>query len=133
MYRLIKQQRNVKFNFPPKQEFPIGYSNGWGGCFFSTFLADLKLAVETVRELSLPFGVVINQCDIGDNQVEVYCRKEEISILEQIPHDRSAAEDYSRGYLLVESSKDMRAYFDRLADKVLDTNRELSTRRLASS
>ncbi len=95
-------------------------------------LNDLKLAVETVRELSRPFGVVINQCDIGDSQVEAYCRKEEIPILEQIPHDRSVAEDYSRGHLLVESSKDMRAYFNRLADKVLAANRESSTSKSAS-
>lgn len=63
-------------------------------------LNDLKLAVEMVRALHLPFGVIINRADIGDDRVDKYCRDEQIEILLKIPFDRSIAESYSRGDLI---------------------------------
>jgi len=60
-------------------------------------LHDLKLAVDMARELDLPFGVVINRADIGDNRVVDYCQTQNIDILLQIPHDRRIAEAYSKG------------------------------------
>jgi MinD superfamily P-loop ATPase len=63
-------------------------------------LHDLKLAVETMRELKKPFGVVINRHGIGNAGVESYCREEGIDIIARIPNDRLAAELYSRGELL---------------------------------
>lgn len=60
-------------------------------------LHDLTLAVETVRKLGLPFGVVINRADSGDDRVVQYCQKEGIRILLQIPELRKIAEAYSRG------------------------------------
>jgi MinD superfamily P-loop ATPase len=60
-------------------------------------LHDLKLAVETMRELALPFGVIVNRADAGDDQVDSYCLAEHIPILLRIPDDRRIAEAYSRG------------------------------------
>jgi MinD superfamily P-loop ATPase len=65
-------------------------------------LHDLSLAVETVRELEIPFGVVINRIGIGDNRVHAFCGQEGIPILLEIPDDRRIAEAYSRGDLLVD-------------------------------
>jgi MinD superfamily P-loop ATPase len=62
---------------------------------------DLVLAVETVRKLEQPFGVVINRSDIGDDRVERYCAEENIDLLAQIPDDRRIAEEYSRGHAMV--------------------------------
>jgi MinD superfamily P-loop ATPase len=64
-------------------------------------LHDLKLAVETVRMLNIPFGVVINRSDAGDNRVVEYCKKENIRLLLQIPESRKIAEAYSRGEILL--------------------------------
>ena len=63
-------------------------------------LNDLKLAVDLVRILQLPFGVVINRADIGDDRTELYCRQEQITVLGRIPDDRRIAEAYSRGELV---------------------------------
>ncbi|OQY32377.1 MAG: ATPase [Spirochaetaceae bacterium 4572_59] len=63
-------------------------------------LHDLKLAVDTVRQLGKPFAVVINRHGIGDNNVEKYCEEEGIEIIAMIPNDRKIAETYSRGELL---------------------------------
>ncbi len=60
-------------------------------------LNDLKLAVETMRELGKPMAVVINRSGIGNDAVEDYCRAEGISVLAKLPNDRQAAELYSRG------------------------------------
>lgn len=63
-------------------------------------LNDLKLAVETVRELNKKFGVVINRFGTGNNNVELYCEKENIPIIAKIPDKREIAELYSKGKLL---------------------------------
>ncbi|RKX25090.1 MAG: (4Fe-4S)-binding protein, partial [Candidatus Zixiibacteriota bacterium] len=44
-------------------------------------LNDLKLAIGMMREIDLPFGVVINRSDIGDNRTDEYCHDEKIDIL----------------------------------------------------
>ena len=64
-------------------------------------LHDLVLAVETVRLLAIPFGVIINRSDSGDARVVEYCEKEKIRLLLQIPESRKIAEAYSRGETLL--------------------------------
>lgn len=66
-------------------------------------LNDLRLAVETLRELKIPFGVVINRSDIGDDKVRDYCHEENIPVLMSIPMDRNIAVAYSKGHTIVES------------------------------
>ena len=60
-------------------------------------LNDLKQAVEMVRAMKLPLGVVINRSDRGDGQTLRYCRSRRIDVLAEIPDDRELAEAYSRG------------------------------------
>ena len=66
-------------------------------------LNDLCLAVDTLRELKIPFGVIINRSDIGDQQVQDYCQKENIPVLMTIPMDRNIAVAYSKGLTIVET------------------------------
>jgi len=60
-------------------------------------LHDLRLAVEVVRELGIPFGVVVNRTGVGDDCVHRFCGEWEIPILTELPDDRRIAEAYSRG------------------------------------
>jgi MinD superfamily P-loop ATPase len=60
-------------------------------------LHDLRIAVEVVRVLGLPFGVVINRDGSGDDAVNEYCRREGIPVILRVPHDRQIAELYSTG------------------------------------
>jgi MinD superfamily P-loop ATPase len=62
-------------------------------------LSDLRLAVQMVRELGLPFGVAVNRAGAGDRAVYEYCAAEGISVLLEIPNDRRIAQAYSRGQL----------------------------------
>lgn len=69
-------------------------------------LNDLILAVEVVKKLKIPFGVVINRCDIGDDKVELYCKENKIPILMSIPFDRKIAELYSKGIPFIKEQKE---------------------------
>jgi MinD superfamily P-loop ATPase len=60
-------------------------------------LHDLMLAVELLRQLGIPHGVVLNKCDVGDNKVQEYCQENNIPILLFIPWDKEIAVTYSRG------------------------------------
>jgi MinD superfamily P-loop ATPase len=60
-------------------------------------LHDLKITVEVLRKMSVPFGVVVNRAGIGDNKVYGYCKEEKIPLLLEIPYQRKIAELYSRG------------------------------------
>lgn len=65
-------------------------------------LNDFTLAVETVRELDIPCGVVLNRAGVGNGKVSEYCQKENVPILLTIPLDTEIARLYSRGIPLVE-------------------------------
>ncbi len=81
-------------------------------------LHDLKLAVATMRKLGLPFGVVINRADIGDERVETYCAAESVPLLLKIPDDRRIAEAYARGVMMIEAVPQMRVTLASLWDRV---------------
>ena len=74
-------------------------------------LHDLKLAVEAVRLLGIPCGLVINRADIGDNKVFDYAERENLPILLTIPFDRRIAEAYSQGRNIVEVFPEWRERF----------------------
>jgi MinD superfamily P-loop ATPase len=81
-------------------------------------LNDLSLAVNMVRELKIPFGVIVNRMGIGDDRVHRYCEKKDITILLEIPDDRNIAESYSRGVLMVDALPEYRNLFQSLIAKV---------------
>lgn len=60
-------------------------------------LNDLRLAVQMIRHLGIPHGMVVNRSDSGDDRVREYCKAENIELLLEIPDDRRVAEAYSRG------------------------------------
>ena len=81
-------------------------------------LNDLALAVETVRVLGIPHGVVINRAGSGDDRVKEYCAAEDIEILLEIPDDRRIAEAYARGLILLDSIPEIRPLFASLAARI---------------
>ncbi|OHB61737.1 MAG: (4Fe-4S)-binding protein [Planctomycetes bacterium RBG_13_60_9] len=81
-------------------------------------LNDLELAVGMVRALKLPFAVIINRCDMGDDGVVQYCRREGIDVAMEIPNDRKIAEAYSRGQMVVDVMPEYTAEFRRLYERI---------------
>jgi len=77
-------------------------------------LHDLTLAVDTLREVDIPFGVVINKDGIGDDRVLDYCAEQKIPVLARIPHDRRVATAYARGQLVSDLLPEYRVVFQNL-------------------
>ncbi|NVN90788.1 MAG: P-loop NTPase [Desulfuromonadales bacterium] len=84
-------------------------------------LHDLNLAVDMVRELQIPFGVVVNRMGIGDHRVHTFCKQEGIPVILEIPDDRRIAEAYSRGELIVDALPEYRSLFQGLLVNVYAT------------
>ena len=60
-------------------------------------LHDLKIMVEVLDKIKIPFGVVINRAGIGDKKIYEFCEDKEIPILLEIPFQKRIAELYSQG------------------------------------
>lgn len=82
-------------------------------------LHDLSLAVRTIRNMGIPFAVVINRCTIGDERVNSFCAAEHIPILAEIPDDRRIAEAYAQGISLVSVGEEYRRLMDKLLTAVI--------------
>jgi len=81
-------------------------------------LNDLKLAVEMVRLLGIPLGVLVNRAGAGDRRVYNFCRQERIEVLLELPDDRRIAEAYSRGELIVDTLPEYRPAFEMLLKRI---------------
>ena len=84
-------------------------------------LHDLILAVEVLKKLNIPHGVVLNKCDIGDHKVEEYCKKNGIPLLLSIPLDREIAVAYSQGIPIVKINSSYEQKFIQLFQKIVQT------------
>ena len=81
-------------------------------------LNDLILAVEVLRKLNIPFGVVINRSDLGDKKTDAYCCQENIPVLMRIPFKREIASAYSKGISIVEAFPEYNKDFQELLDNI---------------
>ena len=113
----IDKNKNVILDAPPGASCPVIETiSGSDYCILVTEptpfgLHDLKLAVEVARHIEIPFGVIINRDGIGDNKVDLFCRKENIPILLKIPHAEIISNLYSRGVPFVEELSNWREKF----------------------
>ncbi|WP_025640504.1 nucleotide-binding protein [Schnuerera ultunensis] len=65
-------------------------------------LHDLKMAVELVKTLHIPFGLIINKYDEKNQYLNKYIDEENINLLGHIPYKREIAESYSKGETLLD-------------------------------
>ncbi len=92
-------------------------------------LHDLQLAHETVKELGIPCGLVINRADLGDSKVQEYAKDNNLPILLEIPYSKQIAELYSRGIMMVDELPEWREVFRNL---YVDIERQVITARSPS-
>lgn len=91
-------------------------------------LHDLALAVETVRQLGVPCGVIINRAVSGETRVHDFCQREKIPVLLEIPLDREIAKLYSEGITLAAGKPEWQADFTGLYNKIKGAIHERSRR-----
>jgi MinD superfamily P-loop ATPase len=48
-------------------------------------LHDLKLAVEVLQNFNIPGGIIINRSDLGDDNVQAFCKEQNLPVLMEIP------------------------------------------------
>lgn len=81
-------------------------------------LSDMKLVVQLLRDMKIPFGVVINKFDEDENIVKKYCDNEKIEIIGTIPFDRKIAEAYSKGEIIADTLPEYRENFETILKRV---------------
>jgi len=62
-------------------------------------LNDLKLAIDVLKTIDTPFGVVINKYEESFTELQSYLEENRITTFLKIPFDRKIAETYSEGIL----------------------------------
>ena len=87
---------------------------------------DLKLAVEVIRVLGIPLGVVVNRADLDGRPTRAYCAARRIPILLEIPDDRRIAEAYSRGELACDALPEYKETFRGLLESIWGDSRVIS-------
>ncbi len=81
-------------------------------------LNDFKLAVNMIREIGIPIATVINRSDMGNEELKLFCIKESIKILAELPDDRRVAEAYSRGELAIDIIPEYKQIYANLANAI---------------
>jgi MinD superfamily P-loop ATPase len=121
----INRTRTVIVDAPPGTSCPvIAAVKGSDFCILVTEptpfgLNDLILAVEVLRKLKIPFGVIINRADLGNDKTVAYCIKEKIPVLMQIPFKREIAMAYSNGEPMVSLYSDYKQKFVQVYEQIL--------------
>ena len=122
--KYINPTRTVIIDVPPGTSCPVIEAiRGSDFCILVTEptpfgLYDLTLAVEVLRKLEIPFGVVINRSDLGDKKVDDYCKKEHIPILMHIPFKKEIAMTYSKGIPIVDAYPHFKEKFNELFEDI---------------
>lgn len=75
-------------------------------------VSDMKMVVEMLRNLKIPFGLVINKAGLGNDEIYQYASQERINILGEIPFNKEAAKHYATGKLISEGILEIRVQFD---------------------
>jgi MinD superfamily P-loop ATPase len=124
--RFIDKSKNVILDAPPGTScLVIETVKGSDFCILVTEptpfgLHDLKITVQVLEDMAIPFGVVVNRAGIGDRKVYDYCNGKGIPILLEIPYERRIAELYSKG---VPFSLEMKEYRERFQSLFNDARR----------
>lgn len=84
-------------------------------------LHDLKIAVELIRKMNIPFGVIINRISNKNNVVSTYCLDENITVLGTIPYDKQIAIMYSKGDLLINEKR-----YNKIFNNIVDNIKEVT-------
>jgi len=82
-------------------------------------LSDMKMVVEMLREMKIPFGVFINKAGLGDNGVYEYCKEENLKIIGEIPFDKNIATYYSKGQVFCQYMPQYKEVFKNLLETII--------------
>ncbi len=82
-------------------------------------LYDLQLTVNLLKELKIPFGVIVNKSGLGNENVYQYLEDNNIELLGQIPFSKAYASVYSQGRLVDAISGENAAHYQNIVKKII--------------
>ena len=120
----IKSNKTVIIDSPPGTSCPVIESiYGSDYCLLVSEptlfgLHDLKIMVQVLEGLNIPFGVIINRAGIGDRKIYDFCEEKDVPILLEIPFQRKIAELYSSGIPFVVEMPEWKRKFQLLMEDI---------------
>ena len=79
---------------------------------------DLDLAAQTMDELDIPSGVLINRAGDDDAIITDYCREKKIPVVGRIPFSREIARRYAKGRLISRDDPSLKNLFLEIFKKI---------------
>ena len=89
-------------------------------------LHDLKIAIEVAKDMEIPFGIVINRFDVGDDCIERLIEENNYDLLLKIPHSKAIYQLYSQGLPLIGNSESYSDYFRTLWENLQKLQEEVN-------
>jgi len=120
----IKSNKTVIIDSPPGASCPVIESVlGSDYCILVSEptpfgLHDLKIMIQVLGELNIPFGVIINRAGIGDRKIYDFCEEKGVRIILEIPFQRKIAELYSSGIPFVVEMPEWKRKFQLLMEDI---------------
>ncbi len=82
-------------------------------------LHDLQLTIELIKELEIPFGVIVNKAGLGNLDTYEYLKQNNIELLGEIPFSKTYAASYATGDLIDIVSPKMKESYNDITKKIL--------------
>lgn len=81
-------------------------------------LNDLDLAAQTMAELDIPCGVLINRSGEEDGIIIDYCKNNDLALVGSIPYSRRMAQSYAKGRLVVQEDPRIKSQLLKIFDTI---------------
>ena len=82
-------------------------------------LYDLQLTVELIRELGIPFGVIVNKSGLGSDDTYHYLEENRIELIGNIPFSKEYASKYSKGEILHHIPEEITDYYKQVVEMLM--------------
>lgn len=81
-------------------------------------LNDLKITVDLLFNLKIPFSVIVNKAGLGTDDVYQYLKDKNVELLGKIPFSTQYAKHYSKGDLLKNIPADVEKFYLEIVEKL---------------
>jgi len=81
-------------------------------------LHDLKLMINLMKEVKIPFGVIVNKAGLGSNEVYEYLKNEDIELLGEIPFSRDYASLYAKGNIVENIPDSLKVNYENIVENL---------------
>jgi len=79
---------------------------------------DLKITIDLLNNLKIPYGVIINKAGLGSNELYKYLQDNKIELLGEIPFSKKYATQYSTGDLLINIPSELELVYQSITEKL---------------